>query len=195
MKTNRSGRALRHQTADADGVITTNEDRVRWPSRQAMSRGPLHAGSRAPAIVLRSSAQRQVDLDDYRGRPVVLVFYIADWHPVCSAQLQRYRDIGAELEELGAELLAISADTVWSHAAFASVYQLPFPVLADDSPRARIARAYGAYDFRLQMPRRALFVVDGSARITWSQAFPDAVDPGSDGILTALEELRSAISR
>jgi len=151
-------------------------------------------GSRAPAFVLPCNPHRYVALEDYRDRPVVLAFYIADWHPVCSAQLQRHRDVGADLERWGTELLAISPDTVWSHAAFASVYQLAFPVLADESPRARIARAYGAYDFQLEMPTRALFVIDGSARITWSQTFPEAVDPGSDGILIALEELRSSTS-
>ncbi len=122
----------------------------------------------------------------------MLVFYIADWHPVCSMQLRRYRDLSPELARLNAELVAISADTVWSHAAFASSCGLPFPLLADDDPRYHVAQAYGAYDVQAQAPCRALCVVDARGCIAWSETFPEAVDPGVDGILTALEELQSA---
>jgi peroxiredoxin len=122
----------------------------------------------------------------------VVVLYVADWHPVCSAQLVRYRDLCPELMQLGARLVAISADTVRSHAAFSNAHQLPFPLLADDRPRGNIARAYGVYDARNQATRRALFVIDATSTITWSAVFPDVVDPGADGILTTLEGLRFA---
>jgi peroxiredoxin len=128
-------------------------------------------------------------LDDFRGRPLLLVFYVADWHPVCTAQLERLRDIHPELEPLGAGLVAISADTLWSHVAFARAHGLPFPLLADDHPRGAVARAYGAYDAAADRPRRALFVVDARGTVAWSAAFPDIVDPGVDGPLTALEAL------
>jgi peroxiredoxin len=154
-----------------------------------VSRGPLPAGSRAPGFTLRSSQYRDARLTDYRGRPLVVVFYVADWHPVCSVQLARYRDIHSELTRLGADILAISSDTVWSHAAFADTHQLSFPLLADDRPRGKIARAYGVFDTRRHSAERALFVIDPFGTIAWSAVFPDAVDPGLDGILTALEGL------
>ena len=47
----------------------------------------------------------------------------------------------------------------------------------------------GAYDAQKQRPRRALFVVDAAGTIAWSAAFPEALDPGIDGVLTALEAL------
>jgi peroxiredoxin len=147
----------------------------------------LATGSRAPTFALRCSQYRKARLEDYRGKRLVIAFYVADWHPVCTAQLQRYRDVAHELEDLGAELVAISADTVWSHAAFASAYQLPFPLLADDCPRGRTARAYGVVGTHTHAARRAVFVLDAFGTITWSAAFPEAVDPGVDGILTALE--------
>jgi peroxiredoxin len=49
-------------------------------------------------------------------------------------------------------MLAISADSVWSHAVFAASYGLPFPLLAEDSPHWKISRAYGVYDRRLNAP-------------------------------------------
>jgi peroxiredoxin len=115
---------------------------------------------------------------------LVVVFYVPDWHPVCSAQLTRFRDLHAELTRLGADILAISSDTVWSHAAFAHAHQLSFPLLADHRPRGKIARAYGAYDTGRQAAERALFVIDPFGTIAWSAVFPDAVDPGMDGIMS-----------
>jgi peroxiredoxin len=173
-------------------VTTTASTRTQSPSPKRLPRGPLRAGCRAPDFRLRCSHYREAALDDYRGRPLVVVFYVADWHPVCSSQLARYRDLCPELMRLGAQLVAISADTVWSYAAFSAARQLPFALLTDDRPRGNIARAYGAYDARNQAARRALFVIDATSTITWSAVFPDVVDPGADGILTALEGLRFA---
>jgi peroxiredoxin len=124
----------------------------------------------------------------------VLAFYVADWHPVCTAQLERYRDLLPELERLGAGLAAISADTVWSHGAFARAHGLPFPLLADDRPRAAMARAYGVYDAQREGAQRALFVVDPAGTVAWSAVFPEAVDPGVDGILTTLERLAGRVA-
>jgi peroxiredoxin len=166
----------------------------------ALGTGPtpaaaLPAGARAPAFALRCGQHCSATLEDYRGRPLVLAFYVADWHPVCTGQLERYRDLAPELDRLGADLVAVSPDTFWSHAAFARAHRLPFPLLSDDSPRGAIARAYGVYDPLKESVRRALFVVDAAGSITWSAEFPEALDPGIDGILTALETLGDTAQR
>ena len=155
-----------------------------------VARGPLPAGSRAPVFALRCSQYRDARLEDYRGRPLVVVFYVADWHPVCSAQLARYSDLHPELTRLGADILAISSDTrLVARGIRPRPVNCSFPLLADDRPRGKIARAYGVFDTRRQAAKRALFVIDPFGTIAWSAVFPDAVDPGLDGILTALERL------
>jgi alkyl hydroperoxide reductase subunit AhpC len=108
---------------------------------------------------------------------------------VCTAQLERFRDVAPELDRLGADLVAISPDGVWSHAAFARAHHFPFPLLSDDRPRGAVARAYGVYDPLNESAHRALFVLDAGGTIVWSAMFPEALDPGMDGILTALEAL------
>ena len=132
----------------------------------------IHAGSLAPTFRLRCSQYRDTTLDDYRGSRLVLAFYVADWHPVCTGQLQRYCELLPDLTPMGAELAAISPDTVWSHAAFASAYQIPFPLLSDDRPRGKTARAYG-----VEENSRGLCLIDRSGTIAWSAGFPEAVDP------------------
>jgi len=144
----------------------------------------IAAGSRAPVFRLRHSQYHHVTLDDFAGQRLAVVFYVADWHPVCTGQLLRYCELLPELQRLGANLVAISADTIWSHAAFASAYQLRFPLLSDDCPGGSTAHAYGVMG-----AERGLCVIDTNGTIAWSATFPDAIDPGVDGVLSALEAL------
>src|SRR5205823_3170820 len=133
---------------------TSRSDRAH-SSRTADARAMLAAGSPAPAFSLRCGPYRETTLDDYRGKRLVVVFYVADWHPVCTGQLLRYRKLLPELQRLGAELAAVSADTVWSHAAFAHAYRLPFPLLSDEQPRSKTAQTCGVMG-----AQRGLLVID-----------------------------------
>jgi peroxiredoxin len=100
-----------------------------------------------------------------------------------------YNEIRSEFHKLGAELLGISVDGVWCHAAFAKDRKLHFPLLADFEPKGAMARAYGAYHQEDGVCERALFVIDKNGVIAWSYCSPMAVNPGADGILQALENL------
>jgi peroxiredoxin len=128
-------------------------------------------------------------LSELRGRPVILVFYPADWSPVCGDQVALYNEILPEFREYGAEILGISVDGVWCHAAFARDRHLHFPLLADFEPKGEVARMYGAYRAEEGTSERALFVLDGDGIIRWSYCAPIAVNPGADGILDALESI------
>jgi peroxiredoxin len=152
---------------------------------------PLVPGSIAPAFVLHDTPYSKIALADFRGRAVVLAFHVADWHPVASAQLALYQDLLADFDRLNATVVGISGDTTWSHEAFARTNGLQFPLLSDDEPPGAVARAYGVYVPEVARSQRALFVIDEEGFVRWSAAFPDAVNPGVDGILSALEDLRS----
>jgi len=157
----------------------------------------LPAGVPAPDFALNATPDQVLRLSELRGRPVILVFYPADWSPVCGDQVALYNEILPEFREYGAELLGISVDGVWSHAAFARDRKLHFPLLADFEPKGAVARAYGAYRQEDGTSERALFVLDGEGIIRWSYCSPIAVNPGADGILSALESItgKSATAR
>ncbi len=106
-------------------------------------------------------------------------------------QLKSYRDTMPDLRGFGAELVGISVDGVWCHDAFRRGLGLDFPLLSDSQPRGRAARAYGVYRRRLGTSVRALFVVDSAGIIRWHYLAPPEVNPGVDGMLTALEGLES----
>jgi peroxiredoxin len=151
---------------------------------------PIPAGSPAPEFVLPSTPDQKLSLTELRGRPVILAFYPADWSPVCGDQMALYNEIRPEFDRYGAQLVGISVDGVWSHAAFAQQKKLRFPLLSDFEPKGEVARRYGVYRNGDGITERALFVLDAKGTVTWSFVSPIAVNPGADGVLDALERMK-----
>jgi peroxiredoxin len=161
------------------------------PATTAQAPAILGAGTPAPDFALNATPNQVLRLSELRGHPVILVVYPADWSPVCGDQVALYNEILSEFREYGAEILGISVDGVWCHAAFARDRNLHFPLLADFEPKGAVARLYGAYREEDGTSERALFVLDGDGIIRWSYCSPIAVNPGADGILSALETIAS----
>jgi peroxiredoxin len=149
----------------------------------------LAAGTAAPDFTLHVTPDQLLSLSDLKGKPVVLAFYPADWSPVCGDQVTLYNEILPEFRRHDAELLGLSVDGVWCHAAFARDRRLHFPLLSDFEPKGAVAKSYGAYREREGVCERALFVLDRNGVIFWSYCSPIAVNPGADGILDALERM------
>jgi len=158
------------------------------PSERKSS-GILGPGKKAPNFSLNSTPDQKVSLSDFRGRPVVLAFYPADWSPVCTDQMSLYSQIMPEFQRFNAEVFGISVDGAWCHVAFSKNRNLQFSLLADFEPKGKVASSYGAYSARTGEAERALFVIDDKGVIRWSYLSPDGVNPGADGILDALEKL------
>jgi peroxiredoxin len=149
----------------------------------------LAPGTKAPDFTLPVTADQKLWLSELRGQPVILAFYPADWSPVCGDQMAFYNEILPEFQKYKAELMGVSVDGVWCHAAFAEARHLHFPLLADFEPKGAVARKYGVYRENDGICERALFVINEEGIITWSYCSPIAVNPGADGILHALEDL------
>jgi peroxiredoxin Q/BCP len=122
-------------------------------------------GDRAPEFSLPGTEGKDYRLSDYRGRPVVIVFYPGDDTPTCTKQLNSYNDDLAQFDGLGAQVLAISAQSVDSHESFRAKYRFGFPLLADTDKR--VASLYGTLG-PLGFPRRSVFVVDGDGVIRYA---------------------------
>jgi peroxiredoxin len=149
----------------------------------------LSAGVQAPDFTLKSTPDDETSLSDFRGRPVVLVFYPADWSPVCGDQLALYNEIVPEFDNFNAQILGISVDSVWSHQAYVASRNLRFPLLADFQPKGAVGRLYGIYDEEIGEEKRSLFVIDRNGKIAWSYMGETWVNPGAAGILKALKAL------
>jgi peroxiredoxin len=155
----------------------------------------LAAGTPAPDFSLHATPDQLVSLRDFRGRPVILAFYPADWSPVCGDQMGLYNELLDEFGRFDAELIGISVDGAWCHIAFAHDRKLRFPLLADFEPKGKVAKLYGAYREEDGTTERALFVIDAEGVIRWSYCSPVGVNPGADGILRALETLKPEAAR
>ncbi len=147
---------------------------------------PLAAGAFAPDFALPTTPDQKLSLSELRGAPVVLVFYPADWSPVCGDQLALYNELLPEFSEFQAQLVGISVDGIWCHLAFSKDRKFHIPLLADFEPKGAVSRLYGVYNEHNGESERALFVIDAEGMIRWSHLSPIGLNPGADGILKAL---------
>jgi peroxiredoxin len=148
----------------------------------------IQAGSPAPDFTLPDQDGNQVSLADYRGRTVVLVFYPADFSPVCTDQLSVYQEVLGELGERGATLIGISVDGSFCHQAFRDHLNLTIPLLADFHPKGEVSRAYGVWSETHGVSGRALVMVGPDGRVDWSHLSPPLEVPGANLIFDALEQ-------
>lgn len=160
-------------------------------STEAATAAPsiLQPGTTAPDFSLRSTPDQFVSLSEFRGKPVILLFYPEDWSPVCSDELALFNEVLADFERYEAQLFGISVDSAWSHLAFGDQRNLRFPLLADFHPKGEAAMKYGAYRAQDGVAARALFLIDGNGVIQWSYLSPLGVSPGANRVLRALEKL------
>jgi peroxiredoxin Q/BCP len=113
------------------------------------------------------TGQRQFSLDTFRGTPVVLVFYPSDNSPVCTAQLRSYTDDMSAFATVGAQVLALSPQSVSDHIEFAKQnVGFGFPLLADVDKQ--VAKDYGILG-PIGFYRRSVFVIDANGVIRWAR--------------------------
>lgn len=130
----------------------------------------VEVGGQAPGFTLEGTdgtdgGRRTYTLDEYRGQPVVLVFYPGDNTPVCTRQLNAYTSEIDRFQEVGAQVLAISPQSVASHDEFSCRQGgFAFPLLAD--PDKAVGEAYGIVG-PLGFYRRSVFVIDGDGVVRW----------------------------
>ena len=121
-------------------------------------------GDRAPDFTLPGTGGREYSLSDFAGKPLVLVFYPGDDTPVCTKQLNAYNDGLDRFEELDAQIVGISAQSVESKEAFSGKHGFEFPLLADTDKA--VAGAYGTLG-PIGFPRRSIFIVDADGVIRY----------------------------
>jgi peroxiredoxin len=148
----------------------------------------IDAGAKAPEFTLPDQDGKQVSLADFRGQRVVLVFYPADFSPVCTDQLSVYQEVVGAFEERGTKLLGISVDGTFCHRAFRSHMNLDYALLADFHPKGEVARAYGVWSEEYGVSGRALVLVDEQGTVAWSYMSPPLEVPGANLIFDALDQ-------
>ncbi len=148
----------------------------------------IEVGAQAPDFTLPDQDGKEVSLSDFRGRTVVLVFYPADFSPVCTDQLNVYQEVIGEIEAEGASLYGISVDSAFAHKAFREHLGITFPLLADFHPKGEVARSYDVYLDERGHSHRALVMIGPDLVVKWSHLSPSPLEiPGANLIFDALE--------
>ena len=137
----------------------------------------LKTGDTAPAFKLYSSDKKEISLSDYRGTRVVILFFPMAFTSVCTAELCEMRDTISTYNDLDANILGISVDSVFTLDKFRKEQNLPFPLLSDFNKE--VSESYNAIysEFVMGMKgvsKRAAFVVDKEGKITYAEVLEDA---------------------
>lgn len=115
--------------------------------------------------LMPDGAKGAVSLDDYRGRPLLLIFYQLDFSCVCPTEIVAFSDALDDFEAAGVQMLAVSVDSVYTHAAWAATQRslggvegVRFPLVADLTKK--IADEYGVLDCERGVAHRSLVLID-----------------------------------
>jgi peroxiredoxin len=132
---------------------------------------PIAVGQKAPDFTLKDQNQKDIKLSDFQGKNVVLAFYPLDWSPVCSNEHACFTNDLKDFENLNAQVLGISVDSVWSHKAFAEKLGIRYPLLADFHPRGAVASQFGLYLADKGITNRATVIVDKHGVVRYVQVY------------------------
>lgn len=148
-------------------------------------------GAPAPDFSLKDQNQQEVKLSDFRGKKrVVLVFYPLDWSPVCTKEHVCLINDMKQFEQLDAQVLGVSVDSVWSHQAFAEKMHIGYPLLADFQPRGAVAAKYGVFLEEKGISGRAIVIIDRDGKLAWHKNYDIPVVPDIKEVSQALASVK-----
>ncbi len=154
----------------------------------------VNVGEKAPDFKLYNTEKKEVSLSDFQGKNVVVLFFPLAFTGVCTTELCTMRDDISNYQDLNAEILAISVDSLFVLERFKADQNLNFPLLSDFNKVA--ATSYGALyeDFVLGMKhvaKRSAFVVDKEGTIKYAEVLESAGDLPN---FSAIKETLSALN-
>ena len=147
----------------------------------------INAGDTAPDFELVDTSLKIRTLREFRGKKVVLAFFVAASSPVCEREMCAFRDSWKEISDMNAQVVAVSNDGPFANKAFAAQHNLEFPVLGDYTSRT-------IRDYDVLMPdllhikdynaaKRSVFVIDENGIVTYAWVSDDPLkEPDYDAI-------------
>ncbi|MBT8231485.1 MAG: redoxin domain-containing protein [Saprospiraceae bacterium] len=154
----------------------------------------LDIGNIAPAFSLKNTDLKDISLEDYNGRNVVILFFPLAFTSTCTEELCHMRDNINKYNDLDAQVLAISVDSPFTLKKYKEENALNFPVLSDFNKE--VSQKYGAFyaNFVLGLKgvaKRAVFIVDKNGMLQYSEVLENAGDlPNFDSLEKALSNLK-----
>jgi glutaredoxin-dependent peroxiredoxin len=139
----------------------------------------IETGQKAPDFVLYDSEKNKVGLSDFKGRNVLLLFFPQAFTGTCTKELCSVRDNIADYNNVNAQVLGISVDSIFTLAKYKEEQKLNFPLLSDFNKE--VSEDYGSLyeNFVFDMKgvsKRSAFVIDGEGVVRYAQVLENAAD-------------------
>ena len=152
----------------------------------------IEIGDQAPKFELVDTDLKFRSLEEFKGKKVVLSFFVAASSPVCEVELCTFRDSWNQISEMGAQVIAISNDGPFANKAFAEKNNYNFPVLGDYT-----SKTIQDYDILMKdllhvkdynAAKRSVFVLDEAHKVIWKWVSEDPLkEPDYNEIMNALK--------
>lgn len=129
----------------------------------------LTEGAKAPEFTAKNQDGKDISLNDFKGKKVVLYFYPKDNTPGCTAEACNLKENYDEFLKKGFDVIGVSADSEKSHQNFISKYSLPFHLISD--PQKEVIKKYGAWGEKKMYGKayegiiRKTFIIDENGNI------------------------------
>jgi peroxiredoxin Q/BCP len=126
-----------------------------------------------PDFTLPATGGVPFTLSSVRGKSLVIYFYPKDNTPGCTTESQQFRDLYADFQKAGCEIVGISRDSIKSHENFKAKYSLPFALLSDAEEAVceqfGVIKLKNMYGKQVRGIERSTFVLDkkGVLRHEW----------------------------
>ena len=155
-------------------------------------------GNLAPSFeaeMFQKETIKKINLEDYRGKWIILFFYPADFTFVCPTELGDLADKYEDFKKLNAEILSISTDTVFTHKAWhdqsETIKKIDFPMVAD--PTGNIAKSYGVMIEEEGLALRGTFVIDPEGHLKTLEVHDNGIGRNMEELLRKLQSLPGVV--
>ncbi len=132
---------------------------------------------------------KKVKLSDYKGKWIVMIFYPADFTFVCPTELSEMADYYEEVKKLGAEVLSVSTDTAYVHAAWhaqsESIKKITYPMVAD--PTRKICTYFGTLNEDDGLSVRGSFIISPEGKLCAMDLHDNSIGRNAKEIIRKLK--------
>jgi len=139
----------------------------------------IEIGQSAPEFTLYNSEKKLISLAEYKGKNLLILFFPLAFSSVCTAELCSVRDNISLFQNVKADVLGISVDSLYALAAFKNEQKLNFPLLSDFNKEVSVAYGafYETFGFGMKgVSKRAAFIVDADGMIAYAEVLEKAGD-------------------
>ena len=130
----------------------------------------LNIGDKAPDFTLKDSLNKDISLNHFKGKRVIIYFYPKDNTPGCTKEACNFKENWSLLQRNNFVVIGISKDNATSHSKFIEKFDLPFVLLTDPLP-CKVATQYDSYGLKKFMGKenmgmmRNTYVIDSNGKI------------------------------